>query len=44
MTSASAHNKEMKNLVRSEVFMFAVKDGQFQCINNTAYSIDEPAG
>ena len=44
MADASAHYKQMENFMRSEIFMFVVKNRKLQRINDTAYCIYQPSG
>lgn len=44
MTHASQHYENMKYFMRSEIFMLGIEDGQLQCVDDTAYSIDDAAG
>lgn len=44
MTSASAHYKQMKNLVASKVFVLLIKYRKLQCIDNAACRIYKPSG
>lgn len=43
MADTSTHYKKMKDLMAAEVFMAAVKDRQFQCVDDTANRIDNAA-
>ena len=43
MADASAHYKQMENFMRSEIFMFVVKNRKLQRINDTAYCIYQPS-
>ena len=35
MADTSPDDKEMKNFMRSKIFMFPVKNGEFQCIDHS---------
>ena len=41
MADTSTHYKQMKNLVSPEIFMSAVKNWKFQCVNNSANCVDD---
>lgn len=43
MADTSAHNEQMKDFMRTEVLMSAVKNWQFQRIDNPACRIDDAA-
>lgn len=43
VTDASAHHEQMKNFVRTEMFMLGIKDWQLQGIYNAAYRVDDTA-
>lgn len=40
---ASAHHKQMENLMRTEIFVPGVKDGELQRINHAAHRIENAA-
>ena len=40
MTNASSHYKEMKNLMRTKIFMVGIKNRKLQRINNSSYCIN----
>ena len=44
MAQASAHDKQMENLMRTEIFMLCIENRQFQCVDNAARRVDKPAG
>lgn len=37
---ASAHHKQMEDLMGTEVFMFCIKDRHFQCVDDATDGID----
>ena len=44
MAGASGHYEQMEDLVASEIFVLIVENRKFECIDDTAYSIDDTAG
>ena len=44
VADTSAHHKQMKDLMTSEVPMLGVEDWKFQCVNNSSDGIDDSAG
>lgn len=40
MTDASAHDKQMEDLMRTKVLMQRVEDRKFQCINDSTHSVE----
>ena len=43
MTNAAAHDKQMENLMGTEIFMSGIEDRQFQCVDDASCRIDDPA-
>ena len=43
MANAAAHYKQMKDLMRSEIFMFGIEDRQFHRIDDTTCRVDDPS-
>lgn len=43
VTHASAHHKQMENLMRTEIFVSGVKDGELQRIDHAAHRIENAA-
>ena len=43
MACASAHYEQMEDLMAAEILMPAVEDRQFQRIDHSPHSIDDPA-
>ena len=43
MAGASAHYKQVENLVTAEIFMPAVEERELQRVNDTAHRIDDAA-
>ena len=43
VAQASSHHEQMKNLMASKIFMLAVKNRKFQCIDHSADCINDSA-
>lgn len=43
MAKAAGHDKEMKNLVGTEVLMAGIEDGKLQGIDDAAHCVDDAA-
>ena len=41
---AAPHNKQVKNLMTSKVFVFIVKEWQLQRVDDAAHSVDDSSG
>ena len=44
MAEASGHDKEMKDLVRTEIFVAVIEDRKFQCVDDTSHRVDDASG
>ena len=44
MADAASHDEQVEDLMGSEIFMPAVKDGQFQGVENTSQRINNTSG
>ncbi len=44
MTEASAHDEQVKDFVRTEMFESGVEQWKLQCINDTSDGVNDPAG
>lgn len=40
VAEASAHHKQMKNLMGAKIFMFGIENGQFQRVDNASDGVD----
>ena len=43
MADASAHDKQMENLMGAEEFVLSVKNGKLQCVYDSTDGIDDSA-
>ena len=43
VAGASPHYEQMEDFVASEIFMFVIEDGHFQCIDDSSDCIDNPS-
>ena len=44
MADAATHNEQVEDFMWAKIFMFGIKNWQFQGVNDTANRIDNPSG
>ena len=44
MTEASAHDKQVKDLVRTEIFVPGIEQRELHCVNNASDRVNDTAG
>lgn len=41
MADAAAHDKQVEDLMGAEIFVVGVEEGELQCVDHTAHSVDD---